>query len=248
MAEKFYAAAFWGPRAETAQSCAARLSRFLVSLADADPLLASWYRIAHSRVSCMTQPVRVHPQDLEALLAAGRNWRDDNGSVLPELGYSAWMWNGNDVEVGLRASCGMYSQRLANSVVVNLPKAEGAGAVLYRPTVARITMAALVECWQPDWATLSSYSLRRAQDPPPGAPVVGWMTYLAAARQVEPVQLPGWVTAEALPGGTLLTVADEVWDVTERAVVRLRTALGDSLFPPAGCFAVGGVPVRPLPF
>jgi hypothetical protein len=127
--------------------------------------------------------------------------------------------------------CGAFSKWVGNAVVLNLPEAEGSGLSLYRLKVARRVIKAQVESWEPEWATLTSNSLRRVQQAPPKAPVVGWITYLAQPRRVDADRLPAGVIAEEMASGTLVTSAPEVTDVTEPLVLAVRKSLGDAVLP-----------------
>ena len=152
---------------------------------------------------------------------------------MDELGFSAWIWNGNAIRADMSVRCGitLQTQGLGNRVVFNLPPAEGDALAVYRPATARQIMVALAECWKPHWATLTSDTLRRVQLPPPRSPVVGWMTYLAAERSIDRALLPPGVTAEELASGTLITIGNEGTAVTSDLVLAVREALGDALLP-----------------
>jgi hypothetical protein len=58
---------------------------------------------------------------------------------------------------------------------------------------------------------------------------VGWLTYLAAERNVDTVGLPSGVAAEALAGGTMLTIGDDVSQASDATVRAERNALGRSV-------------------
>lgn len=179
----------------------------------------------------MGRPVERTPDALRALLLGGRNKGDTDGAVIEELGFSVSLWNGKRWGVGLRVGCGRYSKWVGNAVVVDLPEPEGAALDLYRPRAARAVMAALVEYWEPDWATLVSHALRRLQQAPPRGPVMGWMTYLSHSRNVDVRKLPDGVLAEELRDGTLITIAPDVNGVRENVLLALRHDLGDALLP-----------------
>jgi Immunity protein 52 len=232
VADRFYAAAYWSARAEPVEECADRLARFLAALGAAHPLLGTWFEKANTRSASLKREIRPAPGPLRELFIEGRAL-NDAGRVMDNLGFSAGIWNGNAISVGLTARCGisLQSHAFGNAVVLNLPSAEGDALGIYSPTTARQVMLALAECWQPTWATLTSHALRNAQGPPPRGPVIGWMTYLAAGRSVDAARLPKEASAEAVASGTLITIGSEVAAVTGELVLTVRQALGDALLP-----------------
>lgn len=179
---RFYAGAYWPARAEDVEACADRLERFMHRLATVDPLLARWYHTGYSEAS-VRRPFDACRPDLVAALLAGRNRRDSDRSVIEELGFSVGLWNGApDASIGLRVSCGKSEPRLPNTVILELPKPLSVSATLSEDSTALSLVEAMVEAWEPDWATVTSDDLRDAQGPRRGGVVVGWMTYLSADR------------------------------------------------------------------
>jgi Immunity protein 52 len=231
---EFYAGAYWGVRPEGLDECTSRLTRFLGMLASAHPLLETWFENANSRKSSLERPVAADPDPVRKLLAKGRNKRDTDGSIIDELGYSAGLWNGQDfAAVRIHLRCGLYTRALDNVVSLELPDTLEA-TQLSRYGTARKILTALTERWEPDWATWTSHTLRRAQQIPVRVPVVGWMTFLSAARKVDAARLPGGVSAEAVAGGTLITIGSDMTQVSENDIVAVRHALGDAVAAPAG--------------
>jgi Immunity protein 52 len=229
--EGFYAAAYWAIREEDVGSCADRMLKFLNALGRVHPLLGTWFKPAGQNISATDRPVEQTLDTMRALLLAGRNRGDTDGAVIEDLGFSASLWTGQETAAGLRVGCGMYNRAVNNAVVLNLPPPEGLGLEVYAPRAAYGVMRALADCWEPEWATLISRALRRAQEAPPRSPVVGWMTYLALPRRVDVARLPSGTSAEMLPEGTLVIAGSDVRQVSEETVLAVRAALGDALMP-----------------
>lgn len=219
-----YVGAYWGARKESAAEGAERLAACLNSFAHVDTLLGSWRHLGRSKATART-PVVPDPQALEQLLMEGRNRRDDDRSVIEELGFRIGMWNGQKPAVGLSAGIGLHaaSHALTNSFVLNLPGVVGDGASLYVSDVARRIIEAIVESWDPDWATWCTDSLREAQDAPARTPVVGWMTYLSDSRLTS--QWAATLGAVPLHEGWLVPAGDNALSVNEETVVKLRRTL-----------------------
>lgn len=76
--------------------------------------------------------------------------------MLTELGFSVGLWNGQAAEVGLSVLCGTPAAipgMVSNTLVLNLPEAEGNALALYRRGAARAVLRAVVTAWQPSWCT-----------------------------------------------------------------------------------------------
>jgi Immunity protein 52 len=222
LSESTYAGAYWGPRAESVEECAARLTRFLHELEAAHPLLAMRYELGRS-------PRSGAPSTLDAagLLRGGRNRRDTDGTVIEDLGYSVGLWNGDDsAGAGLNVDCGTTSARVVNAVVLSLP-VDDDGRPVPLPTEAnRRAFTALVQCWAPDWATWTSQAAADAQPDDADSIMLGWLTYLSTATgTVSSRKLPTGVTAEPFAAGTLLTIGDGSTPLDPRLLTAARAAL-----------------------
>ncbi len=235
LSEQLYVGAYWSARAESVEACAARAVVGFERLASVDELLGSW-RLKGARRAAARLPFDTRVESVMQALAAGRNRRDDDGSVIDALGFSLGVWNGDGADpVGLSIRCGISATTpaLSNSVVVTLPEQSTRSAGLYgRPGAGQI-VAALVEAWEPDWATVTSNSLREAQAVGGGRPVLGFVTYLSASRgEVPTVSAPFHV--ERLAAGSLISVDGDFAAVDSAAVSRLAAMLGPNLLRPTG--------------
>lgn len=235
MAETFYVGAYWGPRAEPVDACAERLAGFLTDLAQISPLLGSWFKTASSRKAALKRPIEPTTEQLRALLQAGQARRDDDArSVMSELGFAADLWNGQDILVGLRVRCGAPAAiqgMTSNTLVMQLPAAEGDAVTLYQRQVALAVIRAVVTAWQPSWSTWTSHRLRKVQEPQPGEVVAGWATYVADPKGVLAERLPAGATIEPHGTGLLLVAEGDADSVSESTVSAMRTALGRALRP-----------------
>lgn len=224
--EPFVLGAYWGPRRESVDACAMRLSRCLRELGSAHEVLASWYRKGTGRAARQKPPVATDVESLRDLLLAGRNRTDFGREVIEELGFSVDLWNRNPVEVGLGIHCGSHTTvaGIMNSFVLDLPKPDASSAPLFSRDVAGGLVRTAAWCWEPDWAVLTTSSLRERQAAGPREPSVGWVTYLRDPRPI-PNTLPTGVIAERLNGGTLLLVGGSAEDVPVDTVDSLRDDL-----------------------
>lgn len=220
--DPFYLGAYWGSRQESSARCGQRLANCVALLSEIDEAFASWFRRAASKAAAKT-PVDTDAESLGRLLAQGVNRRDVGGDVIEELGFSIGLWNRARPAVGLSGTVGAYPsfQGVLNSVVLDFPPPEAEALRLYEPSVAQAIFDAVVEAWEPNWATWTTHALRNAQGAAPREPVVGWMTYLETAVSED---LPR-ATSRPLLGGTVITIGQDVSGAGEQAVLDVRGRL-----------------------
>jgi len=226
VSEPFYLGAYWGPRKEAVASCADRLAACLSGLARASELVGTWYLKANRKSEMTKAPVSIEPEALATLLQAGQNRRDVDREPILELGFSVAMWNGDYKRaVGMSVKCGAWSTVVPNSFVLSLPSIDDGAAELYAPDVAQELIRSVVTAWEPEWATFTSHSLREAQQLAPGAPVLGWATYLASRDGVSEPQVPSGVSSEPLGAGVLVRVGQDPMQLSEPVLLAARGAL-----------------------
>ncbi|MEI7298199.1 Imm52 family immunity protein [Paraburkholderia tropica] len=162
MMETYFAAAYWGPRRETVENCAARTVAFLTALGQISVLFKGWRLQGRSKAEALRKQT-IDEQSIDtlvSLLSKGRNKKDIGGGVIDELGFRVSMWNGGDDRTAssLMIGCGMYStvERLSNAVVLQLPQQFD---VESQDKLHKM-MSAFALAWEPDWAIVSSQSAR----------------------------------------------------------------------------------------
>lgn len=219
----FYVGAYWGSRQESALRCGERLARCIAGIGATDEALASWFRRGASKAAAKS-PVGLDEAALGKLFEKGRNRRDFGNGVIEELGFELDLWNRARPAVGLAAIGGSYSTNpgILNSFVLDFPPPEADALRLYKPSVAEAIFDAVVDAWEPDWATWTSHTLRDAQGAPLREPVVGWMTYLTPPVSAD---LPGART-RPLRRGSAITIGQDVNGAGEEVVLDVRARLG----------------------
>jgi hypothetical protein len=225
MFETYYLGAYWGPRPDPLESCAERFSTCLRRLGLVHELFGGWSNTGYSRRTA-SRSVQTDPESLRDLLVAGRNRRDTDGGVIDELGFSASVWNGRSPSVGFMVTCGATSARVSNSSVLDLPEISPASQSLFEWSSAQAIITALVDAWQPDWATFSTRDLRKIQRGDPWTPVVGWMTYLGPGRPVPGAVPDGRILK--LHDGHLVVVSEGPAEVKAETVLRVRESLSQA--------------------
>lgn len=178
--DSLYIGAYWGDRVEDLNDCAARLRGYVLAVGEASDLLKVW-------VSRRKSPVRElsaqsSQDDVSALLAAGVNRKDFGGEAIPELGFSAGLWNGrtrDDEAASLTATCGLAAgnPNLRNSSVLSFPIDLKYGD---NANMIRSVFEAAVRWWEPDWAWVGSNELR--DDQGNQAPLIGPLSFFSRAH------------------------------------------------------------------
>ena len=151
------AAAYWGPRMESAVECARRASAFVEDLSNLSEFFRGWRLPARSRAEATrNQPFSSDVSSLEALFLKGTNRRDIDGELIEELGFriSAWNGMGGEETSSLAMKCGMYSNvpGVSNAIVLKIP----AKFDVDSDGTAELVVDLLVRAWNPDWAVVAS--------------------------------------------------------------------------------------------
>lgn len=219
--ERPYIGTYWGDRQESAAEGGTRLAACLGALAGIEPLLGAWFRTGMTRATANI-PVSRDVSALTDLLYEGRKRGDLDNGVIEDLGFSVGLWNGAPAEVGLSAHVGSYANHpgILNNFLLRLPKPDETSAHLYRPDVGVEIIEAIVEAWQPDWATWSSPPLRGSQKPS-REPEIGWLTYLRDTELGNEFA----DLSQQISGGVLLKLAPSFSETTPEQVADLHQRL-----------------------
>jgi hypothetical protein len=207
-------AAYWGNRKESPSSCAQRLHQLLIHLRSCHREFSHWYRTGKSRRDAASRAVFISRDYLETMFIDPVS-AEIESEVDRRLGHSLLLWSRpylNDLEKSLlRVSCGGYAStvrvQVPNSCVLSIPAASTyIGEVLARDTAINLLLA-LLEAWNPIWATLIQDSYRSTINRPPHTPVVGELTYLSIHPRHIP-RLPSTVSVRQIGANGSLIMLD----------------------------------------
>lgn len=176
MSESFYAGAYWSARKETAEACAQRAYTFLSQLARIDQVFSTWFLKRRSRTEARKSNLVIEPGVIQELFQRSRNRKDLDGSIIPELGFSLGLWNGDKLggSCGLSVQCGATSEYVGNACVLDLPTDGEPAQRLLNTRILERLVALLVDAWDPDRAIVTSSKLDVE---------AGWLTYLKTPRR-----------------------------------------------------------------
>lgn len=221
MMQKFMLGAYWDARADSLEKCAEDAARFLAGLAEIDPLLASWYERGRSRKGALERKVDIlDAQKLQDLLLAGRNRREIDREVIDELGCKLSLWNGaneDQAEASISIHCGAYSERIGNSVIIDLPHQSESSEWIRK---ASSLLALTADVWNPSWAGIMSKKAIRERDFDGDNPFVDWMVYVP--RKIASVPSPGRVEQLGGLGSVVIVQPDPPAGEGPEELARIR--------------------------
>jgi hypothetical protein len=203
MTDQLMMRGFWGPRRETAEGLAERLSAFCGRLAELFPGGTTQWLDAQEVGFPLASPdaARAFVEQRFAKLSEAEA---ELGVVLVASAAQA-----NGAKLTFNASAGGFSElrTLKNNVVLKVDPPSDV-KVRDRVTIARQCFSVLVQEWEPDWADLTSHELwdavRGTVQVKSRAPRAGFLTYLSAGRKAGlPVELMAQ-SVETSDGGILI--------------------------------------------
>jgi hypothetical protein len=142
-------------------------------------LLSVWYRTARRRSAANVKIETEVGALAEMLLADRSSSAGDRGSAVDQLGFSIALWNGTDPQLGMMGLFGAYpaTKGILNCLSLSLPPLDEIPE--FRDTsIGRRILKVMIDAWEPEWATWSSYEGHELQEPAPRQPVIGVLTYL----------------------------------------------------------------------
>ncbi|MCX5186793.1 Imm52 family immunity protein [Streptomyces sp. NPDC059837] len=224
MADQLMMRGFWGPRQESAEGLAERLSAFCGRLGELFPGGAKEWLDAQEVAAPLASPdgARAFVEQRFAKLSEGEA---ELGVVLVASAEYA-----DGTKLTFNASVGGFSElrTLKNNVVLKVDLPSGASAqdcVL----IARECFAVLLREWEPDWADVTSHELwdaiRGTVQVKSRTPRAGFVTYLSSGRKVG---VPAGIAAQSVEtsgGGILIGSVTDKEFLTPAQVADIDNAL-----------------------
>jgi len=222
MAKQLELRTFWGPRRESIDECAERLSAFLPELAECDEAFSRWFELGRSRTEALKRSVELHDRErLVGLLKQGRNRRDDNHKVSEDLGFRVGVWNGGgpDKEADLSVCCGSYTEAVGlspNNAAIGFPK--NAGRLADSEHASRV-LAVVAKHWSPDRGKILSSEYKDVGGSKKWLDV-DWILY--SPRHIASVPAPSTVS-HLENGGSIIVIQPSPPEVDDlEAIERAR--------------------------
>lgn len=173
------------------------------------------------------------PDDLDGLthlIEAGR-LKNDRGQVMDGSGFSFTLTRlHNERPVIYRVRCNVET-RTGNYVQFEFPRPDHADPATNTGDSVKAAFHGLVQAWDPTYASVSTFSFRRAQNVDRRAKEipVGWLTYLSDDVEIDKSELPTAVRATEESGGILLELPGTPQELSLDDALGVRRALGYEL-------------------
>jgi hypothetical protein len=226
-------------REESPRSCATRLARILSGLVLIHPAFGRWNQQGHTGSEWSVPFCAMPPNidELTSIFEKGRHYRDITHELMSEAGFSVSAWNGMEGPLGvsMRLNVGSYWDRpdFPNQIDFELGDLEPASAGFIDKVVLKASLLAVVEAWEPSWASLAclNYSKKFFASLPPPPFRSGWMTYLSApyARKITPPSSA--ITRTVAGGGILILATNEPFTLDNPQHVAVADAIQACLEP-----------------
>lgn len=141
---------YWSARKETIDECTKKIFQTFTYLRNVDNSFVQWYLTKKPRKGELVTPIETDIDSIKDLLLKGRNF-NDIGELLEDLGYVISLKSFKDFSKShvLSFSCGIFNERLTNSVVLEFSKANEYNHLVNKSRLLS-TYRKLVELWNPE--------------------------------------------------------------------------------------------------
>jgi len=227
--ESYFVASYWGVRKESADQCGRRLTVFLETLRDCDPILARWFRKGDAPLAGGGNEIGIVPTTLTALLGVGVNRKDFGRQIIEDLGFRVNLWNGAQGARGasLSVKCGSYAPRPGiNSCVVSFGASTEKDCVPIPLSLLLSVLESMARAWDPDWGLIdSNLHFRTNATTTPSALRAGWAMFLSRKFGL-PAGLPPAVQIFPLDNlGSIVVTTGDQFTASNRSHVDLADSI-----------------------
>lgn len=170
--KNLFLGAYWGPREESREACAQRLSAFMGDLAALHPRFTGWGEASGSPKKPRLQ-FEITPEGIAKVLDTNNN--DVDGQPIVDLGFSLGCYTETEPEEGvvrIDATLGVFTPLIPNSILLKMRKPVIADVDLWEKIAATT-----IWIFNPDDVVITSdaYVEKRGGGRP--REVGGWFTY-----------------------------------------------------------------------
>jgi hypothetical protein len=235
MGSRYSIVAYWGPRAQSPETCVTPFLSMLDGLSAIDPVFGKWTFLGPSKGT----PLAPLGRDALIELIADGISREDDGTPYLEGGYMFGASNGlkrtgRGIKVRVNAGSTLSANYLINSAHLMTEPLDDRNASFINANVFKAALLTLASAWNATWcgASPSGISAFEAQPLPP-RPRFGleWMTYISP-RFAPMVTPPHSAVVEKVPGGGLLMMAtEERFEATNPAHLAIARDIEAALAP-----------------
>jgi hypothetical protein len=145
-----YLGIYWSKRKEHIDECAQKTFETFAYLSEIDNSFSVWYEASKPKKGQIITSIEPNLDSVKRLLLKGRNY-NDLGELMEDLGYLIYLKSFKDASKAhiLSITCGCFSERLTNSVVLSISKDPQYSYFIDRAELYPIYRK-LVEVWSPE--------------------------------------------------------------------------------------------------
>lgn len=177
MEESFILGAYWQGRAESLENAKEKILKTLIGLKAIDGQFSNWYEGGRSRKEALKKEMLLNILNIEKLCLKQVRKGELDAQGFSKMGFSFGLWTGHKEEEAssVSFSVGSNSKWLTNSCFIKMPFSGEAQNRLLQTDKSRSIIKLFVDIWNPDYAVLTSDSIRENLDV---GNKLGWMTYI----------------------------------------------------------------------
>jgi len=176
MIDTFIVGAYWGPRAEPLPTVTEKTVATLKKIAYIDEQFANWYQLANSKKKALENKISCTNDNITSLYKKELTKTDVIENGFTQMSFSLSVWSGHENSEAGKISfwVGRDLKSIGNRCLINIPPEGEAQRRLLKIDKAKQLITVLVEEWNPDYAVLTSGTLR---DRLGVLNEIGWVTY-----------------------------------------------------------------------
>lgn len=180
-----YIGAYWGSRIDSLHEISKKIIHTLNGLAKIDDHFLVWYEGNNSKKLALEKKIILNNETIERLCLSQVKKKELDEAGFTKSGFLFGLWSGHkDKEsssITFTVGSSFESRYLSNSCVLKIPYEGPAHERLLNLEVSKRIIVFLIETWNPDYAVLTSDSLRNTLNI---GNRVGWITYHQNIKQV----------------------------------------------------------------
>jgi len=176
--DKYIIGSYWGSRQEPLSQIVDKVLRTLKELKDIDGQFSKYYQLGMSRKQALEKEVVLDNDSIKKLCLADIKKGELGEDGIAKNGFLIGLWTGQKDEesASLTFNVGdsFSGNNLNNRCVLSIPYEGAARTRLLQREISTMILRLMVEIWTPDYAVLTSDSLREKLKV---GNEIGWITY-----------------------------------------------------------------------
>jgi len=145
-----YLGIYWGKRYQTVDECLQKAIETFVYLKSIDESFNEWFQTSKPKKGQPITSIDLSKEAIKSLFLNGQIY-NDMGKLMEDLGYSLYLKSHKDFSIAhvLSVKCGGFNDKLTNSVVLSISKADEYSYLIDKAILMSIYRN-LVKIWRPE--------------------------------------------------------------------------------------------------